>query len=118
MAVARCAEASQSSTSNVRAGCLEDGSGVTGLSVLGLGAPRLPHDMFRSLELERRVVDVEVVGKASAKVIEDIASLSVGAQDDMRRHDIHATRDRPGVEIVDVVDPRSIEDVLAHMVEI
>ena len=51
-------------------------------------------------------------------MIEDIASLGVRAEDDMRGNNVHPARDRPRVEVMDVPDSWSIEDVLAHMVQI
>jgi hypothetical protein len=42
-------------------------------SMLGLRRPGLPQDVLGRLQLERRVVDVEVVRQAFAKVVEDIS---------------------------------------------
>src|SRR3954453_19623493 len=53
-------------------------------SVLGLRRACLPHDVLGGLELEGRMVDVEVVGEARPEVIEHVAGFGIRAQDDMR----------------------------------
>src|SRR6476660_7392802 len=70
--------------------------GRLGISVLRLLGAGLPEDVLGRLELEGRVVDVEVVGQAGPEVVEDVAGLRVLGQDDVRGHDVHAARDRPG----------------------
>src|SRR5258705_4234756 len=42
------------------------------VSVLGVVGPCLPEDVFGGLELERRVVDVEVGGQARPEIVEDV----------------------------------------------
>ncbi len=70
------------------------------------------------LELERRVLDVEVPREVTTELIEDGRRIGRFVEHDMRRHDVHARRDRPGVEVVDVVDALSVEDVRPDIGEV
>ena len=51
-------------------------------------------------------------------MVEDVARLGVLAEHDMGRHDVHAARDRPGVEVVDVDHARSLADVSLDVAEL
>ena len=42
----------------------------------------------------------------------------VRPEDDVRRDDVHAARDRPGVEVVDGLDAGRLEDVAPDLLEV
>src|SRR6188768_1563308 len=62
------------------------------------------------LQLERAVLDVEVVGQAAAQRVEHPRRDGVLVDHDVRGHHVHARGDRPCVQVVAVDDPGRIED--------
>lgn len=87
-----------------------EGSGVQGGLVVGVAV---------RLELERAVLDVEVALQAAAQLVEDpptgpVRERALG-HDDVCRQYGHAGGDRPGVQVVDVLDARGAEQVAAHL---
>ena len=80
-------------------------------SVLRLGGPGFPQDVFRRLELEGRMIDVEVVRQAAAEVVEHVAGSSLFGQHDVGGDDVHPAGYRPGVEIVNIDDARGLADM-------
>ena len=64
------------------------------------------------------MLDVEVIGEAARQLVEGGSRVGVMRQDDVGRQDVHARRDRPGVEVVAVDDARRVEDVPPDVVEV
>ena len=62
------------------------------------------------------------MSKSSARQRDSSSSASAASaprsSDDVRRHDVHARRDRPGVEVVAVDHARRVEDVPPDVVEV
>src|SRR5215210_3564511 len=87
-------------------------------SVARLVRAGLPQDVLGRLELERRVVDVEVGREARSKVVEDVARPPIRAENDVGGHDIHPAGDRPRVEIVDVDHARRLADMALDLAEL
>ena len=75
-----------------------------------------------ALELERRVLDVEVPVEALLQLVEQLRGR--GRRGSTRRRRRRAPRasgargDRPDVQVVDVLDVRHLDDVGAHLVEV
>ena len=69
------------------------------------------------LELEGRVLDVEVAAQAGPQIVEDRARIRPSFHHDVGGDDIHATGDRPHVEIVDVEHAAAREDVFPQGVD-
>ena len=61
------------------------------------------------------MLDVEVARQALAQEVEHSGGLSARLEDDVRRDDVDARRDRPGVEVVDIGYTRRVEDVAADI---
>ena len=70
------------------------------------------------LELERGVLDVEVAREAAAEFVEHGRWIGTGLERHVGRHDVHARRDRPGVQVVDVADTLRLEDVRSHFLQL
>jgi len=68
------------------------------------------------LELERAVLDIEVSRETGSESVEDLARVRVLDRDHVRRDHVQPTRDRPGVEIVDVLHALRLQDMPAHLV--
>ena len=68
-------------------------------------------------QLERRVLDVEVLGEALRERVERPVRVRLLGENDMCRDDVHPGSDRPGVEIVAVHHPGRLEDVPANVGE-
>ena len=83
--------------------------------MLDLRSSSLPHDVLRRLELEGRVVDVEVIGETHTQVIEDSTGICVRPKYDMGRDNVHPIGDRPRVEVMDRLDTRSLKHMLADI---
>src|ERR1035437_8007187 len=84
--------------------------------VLGLWPLSFPADVLGCLELKRGVIDVEVGREAAAEMIEDIPGHAVCIEQDVGRDDVHAARDRPGVEVVHLGHPGCFQDVTPNLV--
>jgi len=70
------------------------------------------------LQLERGVLDVEVVGQAVAEPVEHPRAVRAGSQDDVHRQDVHAAGDGPGVEVVTAGHALGVQDVPADLVQL
>ncbi len=74
------------------------------------------------LELERRVLDVEVADQAGLELVEQLGRVSVGeagvVHDDVGRQGGELGGDGPDVQVVDVVHMRLTEQMGADLVEV
>src|SRR5207247_4198415 len=70
-----------------------------------------------ALELERRVLDVEVAAQAALELVEDRVRVGSGVDDDVRGEKVHPARDRPHVQVMDVAEAGAREHVTAEHFE-